>query len=97
MKTVLIGDRLTCAGYRLAGVATRLTDGPGVAAAFDAARTDADLVLITAPLADQLRADTLDRAIRLATPPVQVIPPVTNPQYAPDVRQRVRRSLGVST
>lgn len=97
MKAVLIGDRLTGAGYRLAGVDLRLVDADGVADAFDAAREDADLVLITASLADGLLADTLDRAIRLATPPVQVIPSMTDPQNAPDVRRRVRRSLGVST
>jgi len=97
MKAVLIGDRLTRAGYRLAGVDVRLANGDDVADAFDAACADADLVMITASLADRLHAGKLDHAIRVATPPVQVIPSVTDPQYAPDVRQRVRRSLGVST
>jgi len=96
MKAVLIGDRLTCAGYRLAGVDARLTDREGVATAFDAARAEADLVLITASLADHLRPDTLELAIRMAAPPVQVIPSVSDTANAPDVRQRVRRSLGVS-
>lgn len=97
MKAVLIGDRLTCAGYRLAGVDAWLVDDDGVTNQFAAACAEADLVLITASLADKLRADTLERAIGNAAPPVQVIPSVTDPRYAPDVRRRVRRSLGVST
>jgi vacuolar-type H+-ATPase subunit F/Vma7 len=97
MKVVLIGDRLTGAGYRLAGVDVRVTDADGVAEEFAAARPAADLVLITAPLSAYLSDEALTTAMRRAAPPVQVIAAVTDPRNAPDVRNRVRRSLGVGT
>lgn len=96
MRAVLLGDRLTCAGYRLAGVDARVVDEADIASEFDAARADGDLVLVTAPLAARLPDAELDEAIRAASPPVQVVPSMREPDYAPDIRARVRRSLGVT-
>jgi vacuolar-type H+-ATPase subunit F/Vma7 len=96
VRTVLLGDRLTCAGYRLAGVDARVVDETDTATALDSARADGDLVLVTAPLAARLREADLYEAIRTASPPVQVVPSLHEPDYAPDIRARVRRSLGVT-
>ncbi|MBT8443768.1 MAG: hypothetical protein HKN81_00020 [Gammaproteobacteria bacterium] len=96
MKGIVIADRLTCIGYRLAGVDARVAEADGIAQAFENARAEADLLLITAPLAEELSEATLDEAIRLAAPPVQVIPAMTAPDNAPNVRAKIRRSLGVS-
>lgn len=96
MKAILIGDRLTCAGYRLAGIDARTVPPEQAGAAFDDACDAADLVLITAPLAGMLDDDQLAIAMRRAAPPVQVVPPATDPRKAPDVRAQIRRSLGVS-
>lgn len=96
MKAILIADRLTCAGYRLAGVDVRVVGADDAVKTFEDARAEADLLLITAPLSERLRGATLNEAIRLAAPPVQVIPAMTDPDHAPNVRTKIRRSLGVS-
>ncbi len=97
MRAVLIGDRLTCAGYRLAGVEARVVEEVDAVGAFETARADAELVvLVTAPLAARLPELALHEAMRRAQPPVQVVPSLREPDFAPDIRRRVRRSLGVT-
>jgi hypothetical protein len=55
-----------------------------------------DLVLITDPLARQLAPGELRKAIQNASPPVQVLPVITQAPATQAVRQLVLRSLGVA-
>lgn len=97
MKAVLIADRITALGFRLAGVKVLLAeDQAAVAAQFADALGDSDLVLITSPLAGQLPARVLQEAIKAASPAVQVLPVVTQTGAILDVKNLVLRSLGVA-
>ena len=71
---VFIGDRLTAAGFRLAGLKPRVAtpeEAPGV---FRDALKAGGPVLITASCAAGLPPGELDRAVRAASPPVGVVP-----------------------
>lgn len=97
IRCVLLADRVTATGYHLAGVEVRHPGKEGVLEAFRQARADSGLVLLTRPLARALPNEELTRAIRNATPPIQVINPVYLERGAPDAVIRARRALGVST
>lgn len=97
IRCVLLADRVTATAYHLAGVEVRQVDKDGLLEAFRRARADAGLLLLTRPLARALPGEELARAIRDASPPVQVINPVYLQRQAPDAAVRARRALGVST
>lgn len=97
MKAVLIADRVTSLGFRLAGVQVLLpTDPQELAKQFSAALRDNDLVLITGSLAAQLPYGEVLAAIRSASPAVQVLPVATQASADQQVRNLVLRSLGVA-
>ncbi len=94
---VLIGDRLTAAGFRLAGLRPLVTapeDAPGV---FRDALSRDGAIFITASLAERLPAGLLEQAVAAAAPPVAVIPDFSGGREPPDLAHRVRRALGVET
>lgn len=92
---VVLGDELVCAGFRLAGVATRPTAPSEAMAAFAQARVDAQLVLLTPALAAALPADTLRQAQAAAAPLVLVLPDLRDPQPDRALAQRLRAVLGI--
>lgn len=92
---VVLGDELTCTGFRLAGVATRCTAPADAAAAFAQARVDAQLVLLTPALAAALPAGTLHQAQAAAAPPVLVLPDLRDPQPDRAFAQGLRAVLGI--
>lgn len=94
---ILIGDRLTAAGFRLAGVRPIVTAPDEVGAVFREALAQSGPVLITAALAEQLPRAQLDKAIRDARPPVAVIADIAGERRPPDMGAQVRRALGVET
>jgi len=97
MKAVLIADRVTSLGFRLAGVQVLLPKDPQeLAKQFSAALRDNDLVLITGSLAAQLPYGEVLAAIRSASPAVQVLPVATQASADQQVRNLVLRSLGVA-
>jgi vacuolar-type H+-ATPase subunit F/Vma7 len=93
---VLIGDRLTAVGFRLAGVRSLVVDPADAGTAFREALARRDgPILITAALAAQVPPAVLDKAIRKADPPVAVIPDVAGAAEPADMADKVRRALGV--
>jgi len=97
MRAVLIADRVTSLGFRLAGVSVVVAKTPEeTVALFSEAVSSSDLVLMTDPLARQLAPGELRKAIQNASPPVQVLPVITQAPATPAVRQLVLRSLGVA-
>ena len=94
---VFIGDRLTAAGFRLAGVRPLVTSPAEALDAFRTALARGSAVIITASLAAQLPGTLLEQAVLAASPPVAVIPDMTGERTAPDIARRVRRALGVET
>jgi vacuolar-type H+-ATPase subunit F/Vma7 len=96
MRCVLLADRVTGIAYHLAGVEVIQPGSVELPAIFKDACDQYGLVLITAPLADTLPGDSLNRAIQRASPPVQVITPVFARHLPSKVTSLARRSLGVS-
>ena len=92
---VYLGDELSAAGWRLAGVEARVVAPGAVAAALEAARAQAPLVLLSAALAVHLPAATLRAALAATTPLVVVLPDPQGAVEAPDLAARVRRQLGL--
>jgi len=94
---ILIGDRLTAAGFRLAGLRPIVTAPDDVGAVFREALALDGPILITAALAEALPREQLERAVREASPPVAVIPDITGEHRPADMGAQVRRALGVET
>lgn len=94
---VFIGDRLTAAGFRLAGVRPLVTAPENAGAVFREALALKGPVLITAALARRLPSAQLEQAIRRADPPVAVVHDIARTAEPADMADRVRRALGVET
>lgn len=92
---ILISDRLTAAGFRLAGIRPLVTAPGDVAAVFREAIALKAPVMITAALAAHLPRAQLEKAIRTSDPPVAVIPDIARSVEPVDMAAQVRRALGV--
>ena len=95
-----IGDELTGAGFRLAGVhvvTVDMDDRDSIVDAFIQALAEASLVVITTPAAEVLPETGLARAVIAADPPVAVVPGARDPGPPPDMGHRVRSALGVES
>jgi len=94
---VFIGDRLTAAGFRLAGMRPLVATPEEAADLFRAALEAGSPVLITASCAAGLPPGALDRAVRAASPPVGVVPDFAGGPEPRDLSRQVRRALGVES
>ncbi len=94
---VLISDRLTAAGFRLAGVRPLVTAPEDAAAVFREALALKGPIMITAELARHVPQAQLAKAIGAADPPVAVIPDIVRRAEPADMGAQVRRALGVET
>jgi vacuolar-type H+-ATPase subunit F/Vma7 len=92
---ILISDRLTAAGFRLAGLRPLVTAPEDAGAVFRQALALGGPVMITAALAAHVPQAQLDKAIHAADPPVAVIPDIVRTAEPADMGERVRRALGV--
>jgi vacuolar-type H+-ATPase subunit F/Vma7 len=92
---ILISDRLTAAGFRLAGLRPLVTAPEDAGAVFREALALGGPVIITAALAAHVPAAQLEKAIRAADPPVAVIPDIVRSAEPADMGELVRRALGV--
>ena len=92
---VFIGDEVTAAAYRLIGLRTHVVVHGAVLKAFEAAREDADLLLITAACASELGSERLDAAMREAKPLILVVPDAGGQGAPPDLDKEVDRVLGI--
>lgn len=102
-RCVLIGDEITAAGFRLAGVDCLVPagggappDAPTLQAVLDDARARAGLILVTADLADLLAAETLARLLAEQRPPVLVIGDIRGQHRPADPAVALKRQLGLS-
>ena len=95
--TVFIGDELTAAGFRLAGVEILTPDVAEVSAAFSQARDRAGLVIVASEFAQMLAPADLDAALTAETPVVAVITDILGRIEPPDVSKRLRSALGIET
>jgi len=94
-EPVYIGDAVSAAGYRLAGLRVHVPDSNDIRAEIELACNDAPLVLLGADLAGQLPVAELDRLLSRVTPAVVVVPDVRGRAVLPDLATRLRQQLGV--
>ncbi|WP_405231245.1 V-type ATP synthase subunit F [Lentisalinibacter salinarum] len=95
LGAVFIGDEVTGAGYRLAGLRV-VAAGPDEAgeALASARREDAALILIGAGSAGGIDGDELERVHRQGAPPVVVVPDAQGGE-PPDLAAVINRAFGL--
>ncbi len=94
---VYIGDEVTAAGFRLAGLDVRVPERGDEADSLSAARAGAPLVLVSATVAARIAADELRAALAALTPLVLVVPDLDRATPLPDLALRLRKQLGLET
>lgn len=92
---VYIGDAVSAAGYRLAGLRVHVPDTAELLVQVEQATVDASLVLLGADVAAQLPVAALDRLLSGINPAVVVVPDVRGQAVLPDLANRLRQQLGV--
>ena len=91
-----IGDELSAAGFRLAGVDVHVPAARQAADLFRRLLGESQLILITAEVADWLPEDLLARALRVGRPLILTIPDVRGQVQPPDLSSLLRRQLGMA-
>ncbi|HOX90141.1 MAG TPA: hypothetical protein P5024_12635 [Burkholderiaceae bacterium] len=92
---VYIGDEVSAAAYRLAGLAVRVPAPGEEAEALALARRSAPLVLMSAATAAAVPAEALRAALAALAPVTVIVPDVHERVPLPDSTARLRRELGV--
>jgi vacuolar-type H+-ATPase subunit F/Vma7 len=94
---VFIGDELSAAGFRLAGIETLVPKPDAVLATLQEARKRAPLVILTAEIARQIPPAELEEAMLAETPALAVIPDVLFRTPVPDLARKLRSAMGLET
>ena len=92
---VYIGNEVTAAGFRLAGVEVRIPVPGEEGEALATARAMAPLVMVDAAIAALLPPETLRAALRATFPITVVMPDLQQEVASPDISHRLRRQLGI--
>lgn len=92
---VYIGDEVTAAGYRLAGVEVRVPARDDANAVFDDACAQAQLVFVSAAIAMHIDAAGLRTALAALRPLVLIVPDARGTMARPDLAARLRGQLGM--
>lgn len=90
-----LGDEVSAAGYRLAGLRVRVPERGDEATALAAARAEAPLVLVSAMVAARIADDVMRDAQTALTPLVLVVPDLVAGVAVPDLAARLRKQLGL--
>ena len=92
---IYLGDEVSAAGFRLAGVCVR-TPGPGEAAtALAEACAQAPLVLLSSAVAAEIGDRPLRAALSALAPLAIVVPDLEGDAPLPDLAARLRAQLGL--
>ena len=92
---VFIGDELTAAGYRLAGIRIRTPEPEDVLQTLEWASTDSSLIMITPDYINVLSSDDYNRFLSQETPAVIVVPDIRGATSMEDFARTLRAQLGV--
>jgi vacuolar-type H+-ATPase subunit F/Vma7 len=91
-----IGDEVSAAGFRLAGVDVHVPAPEHAPSLFRRLLRESQLILVTAEVAGWLPKDLLHRASIADCPSVLVVPDVRGGFAAPDLAASLRRQLGMA-
>jgi vacuolar-type H+-ATPase subunit F/Vma7 len=92
---VYIGDPVSAAGYRLAGLRVQVSAADEALAVLEAACDEAPLVPLGSDLASRIPPQQLDALLSRVHPAVVVVPDVRGQAPLPDMAHRLRKQLGV--
>jgi vacuolar-type H+-ATPase subunit F/Vma7 len=95
MEVAVIADELTAVGWGLAGARVFLATEKNIESCFQAAREEAELILITAELASLLPRAALQTALHAFPPLTLVMADLRGRREPPDLALEARRALGV--
>lgn len=95
MQVVYLGDELCAAGFRLAGVSTRVPPMGEEAAWLSLAMREAKMVLLGPRVAARLAPEELEHALSSVSPMVMVMPEFDGRLSGSDPAYRIRQLLGV--
>jgi vacuolar-type H+-ATPase subunit F/Vma7 len=92
---IYVGDEVTAAGFRLAGIEAIVPAAGTEASAFNEACARAPLVLVCASIAQRIDEATVRARITASSPPVAVLPDLAGIAPLADIAVRLRRRLGL--
>jgi len=92
---VFIGDEVSAAGFRLAGLRVLVPPVAAELQTLEQAAREAPLVLVSAQVAQRIPAATLDRLLADIEHRIVIVPDVHGDARLPDLTSRIRRQLGV--
>ena len=92
---VFIGDELSAAGYRLAGVRAWTPNADELLSVFRRAREEADLILLNVEYARRLPAVEVLEAQRALQPQLFIIPDIRHQHPMRDLLSRIHNQLGM--
>jgi len=97
VPSIFLGDELSAAGYRLAGVDARVPDPGDEAASFEKALREGRMVLVGSRCAKAIPPAELEAALALLSPLVIVVPDWDGTRLESEPEYKVRRVLGLET
>ena len=92
---IYLGDEVSAAGYCLAGVVARIAEAGSESVAFERARADASIVLVSTAVAAKIAAARLAASLRALSPLVVLVPDLQAATPLPDIASRLRAELGL--
>ncbi len=92
---IFIGDELSAAGYRLAGVRVWSPGDEELLAVFRRAREEAELILLNVEYARRLPAEEVREAQRALRPQLLIVPDIRYQYPMRDLLSRIQSQLGV--
>lgn len=96
-STIFLGDELSAAGFRLAGVDARVPAPGDEASCLEQALKDAHVVLVGTGCARAIAPAALEAALALLAPLVILVPEWDGTQLAAEPARKVRQVLGLET
>lgn len=96
---VYLGDEVTAAGFRLAGLETRVVSPGDAAATLREVRAgvDTECVLLSGALIDYVPAAELEVALSDDSPLLALVPDILGQGTPPDLGRQVRNALGIDS
>ena len=95
MIPVYIGDELSAAGYRLAGMRVHTPAAEDVLETFRRTLGETELLLLSVETARHLPAAELNRALGELKPQILIVPDIRGRVPLRDLPTRIRTALGV--
>jgi len=92
---VYLGDEVTAAGFRIAGLRVHVSAPGDEALALASACAEAPLVLVAADVAARIAEPALRAAQAALAPLVLVVPDLAGATPMPDLALRLRKQLGL--